>query len=294
MIVENQKFINIGIIGCPNAGKSTLVNQIVGDKISIVSPKSQTTREIVRGIIIYKNTQIVFIDTPGMFIPNKTRLLERRIVRNAWQGISISDVCFLIVDSKYGLRQKEKNLVDSIKGKDIRISLILNKIDAVPRDSLLKITKDFIEYYPDFEKVFMISALKNEKIDDLKDYIDEIAPLYPWQYAEDEITDMPLKINASEITREKLFNKLNKELPYSIDVFTEKWENFNNGDIKIQQVIYALKNSQRSIIIGKNGKLLKQIGIEARQELEIMLNCKVHLYIFVKLKENWIKEKYDG
>ena len=187
---------------------------------------------------------------------------------------------------------KVKIIIDEFKKKEVENILVLNKVDLVKKTKLLELTKEITDYYPDFKEIFMISAETGEGVDKLKNYILSRAKQGEWIFKDDELTDVPLKFLASEITREKLFLKLNQELPYSVDVETEKWEEFDNGDIKIQQVIYVLKENQKSIILGKRGKLIKEIGMESRQELQKFLNKKVHLFLFVKLKENWIEEKF--
>lgn len=289
---NKQKMLTVALAGAPNAGKSTLTNYLVGEKVSIISPKVQTTRDLIRGIFVEGNTQIVLLDTPGVFIPQKARLLERKIVKTAWSGIRDADLTCLLIDSTEKFSTKNKIIIDEFKKKDINNILVLNKIDLVKKTKLLELTKQITDYYPDFKEVFMISAETGEGVDKLKDYLLKQAKEEEWLFKDDELTDAPLKFLASEITREKLFLKLNQELPYSVDVETENWQEFDNGDIKIQQIIYVLKKNQKSIILGKRGKLIKEIGMEAREELQKFLNRKVHLFLFVKLKENWIEEKF--
>lgn len=289
---KNERLLTVALAGAPNAGKSTLLNHLIGEKVSIMSPKVQTTRDLIRGILIDDETQIIFIDTPGVFIPKKARLLERKIVKTAWSGIRTADLTCLLVDSAEGFNQKIKTILDEFKSKEIDAILILNKVDLVHKPKLLDLTTKITEYYPDFKEIFMISAKDGHGVDALKKYLLTQSVESPWIYNDDEITDAPMKFLASEITREKLFLKLNKELPYSIDIETENWEEFKNGDIKIQQVIYVLRENQKSIILGKRGNLLKEVGTEARKELEEFLGKKVHLFLFVKVKENWIEEKF--
>ena len=198
----------------------------------------------------------------------------------------------MLIDSTEKFGNKVKIIIDEFKKKEVENILVLNKVDLVKKTKLLELTKEITDYYPDFKEIFMISAETGEGVDKLKNYILSRAKQGEWIFKDDELTDVPLKFLASEITREKLFLKLNQELPYSVDVETEKWEEFENGDIKIQQVIYVLKENQKSIILGKRGKLIKEIGMESRQELQKFLNKKVHLFLFVKLKENWIEEKF--
>lgn len=291
-MTNKQKILTVAIAGAPNAGKSTLTNYFVGEKVSIISPKVQTTRDLIRGVFVEGDTQIVFVDTPGVFIPKKARLLERKIVKTAWSGIRDAELVCLLIDSTERFTNKVKIILDEFKNKEINNILVLNKVDAVKKPKLLELTKQITDYYPDFKEIFMISAKTGEGTDKLKEYLLKQAKEGEWIFKDDEITDAPIKFLASEITREKLFLKLNEELPYSVDVETEKWEEFDNGDIKIQEVIYVMKENQKSIILGKRGQLIKAIGIEARQELEKFLNRKVHLFLFVKLKEKWVEEKF--
>lgn len=291
--MENgQKILTVAIAGAPNAGKSTLTNYFVGEKVSIISPKVQTTRDLIRGVFIDGNTQIIFVDTPGVFIPKKARLLERKIVKTAWSGIRDAELTCLLIDATEGFKEKIKIILDEFKKKEINNILVLNKVDAVKKPKLLELTKQITDYYPSFKEIFMISAKTGEGVDKLKQYLLGQAKEGDWVFKDDEITDAPIKFLASEITREKLFLKLDQELPYSVDVETEKWEEFENGDIKIQQVIYITKENQKSIILGKRGQLIKQIGIEVREELSKFLNRKIHLFLFVKVKEKWVEDKF--
>lgn len=287
-----QKTLTIALAGAPNAGKSTLTNYLVGEKISIISPKVQTTRDLIRGVFVEDNTQIILVDTPGVFIPKKARLLERKIVKTAWSGIRDAELVCLLIDATEGFNNKIKTILDEFKKKEINNILVLNKVDAVKKPTLLELTKKITDYYPDFKEIFMISAKTGEGVDKLKQYILNQATEGEWVFKNDELTDIPLKFLASEITREKLFLKLDKELPYNVDVETEKWEEFDNGDIKIQQVIYVSRENQKSIILGKRGQLIKEVGTEARQELSKFLEKKVHLFLFVKLKADWIEDKF--
>lgn len=292
--VENQKCIKVAFAGVPNAGKSSLMNALVGEKISIVSPKIQTTRDIIRGIFVEDNTQVIIIDTPGIFVPKDNRLLERKIVKTAWSGVKDADVVFVIVDASEGINKKVKTLIEVMKTKCSKINFILNKVDLVQKPKLLDLANKLQELYPDFERIFMVSATTGVNLDKLKEYLVEIAPKSPWIFKDDELTDVPMKFLASEITREKLFTKLREDLPYSIDVETEKWEDFDNGDIKIQQVIKVFKESQKAIVLGKGGSMLKQINIEAREELEKFFGRKVHLFLFVQIDEKWVNEKFSN
>jgi len=289
----SKKCFTVALAGIPNAGKSTLMNNLVGEKISIVSPKVQTTRDLIRGILVEDNTQIIFIDTPGVFNPKKARMLEKKIVKTAWTGIMDAQTVCVLVDVVAGFTEKVKTIIDGIRKKEVKnVILVLNKVDLIHKPKLLALTKQLTEYYPAFKKVFMISAKKGHGVEDLKNYLIKNAPAGEWMYPEDEITDVPLKFMASEITREKLFKNLQEELPYSIDVETESWETFKNGDLKISQVIYVLKENQKNIVIGKGGKTIKMVNIQAREEISRLTERKVHLFLFVKVKEDWIAKRW--
>lgn len=283
------KCIKVAFAGLPNAGKSTLTNAIVGEKISITSPKVQTTRDIIKGVYIKDETQIIVIDTPGLFIPRKNKLLERKIVKNAWNGIQEADVVCIIIDSVDGITEKVKTIINDIEKKQSDFIFVLNKVDLVAKPKLLQLAKELNDLYPDYKQLFMISATDGYNIDKLMEYLIEIAPNRPWLFNEDEITDAPSKFIASEITREQLFLKLKEDLPYSITVETEKWEDFDNGSIKILQTIKVLKESQKAIVIGKNGNMLKDINISSRKEMEEFFGRKIHLYLFVKVEDKWIE-----
>jgi GTP-binding protein Era len=289
-----SKTLSIALAGVPNAGKSTLINRLVGEKISIISPKIQTTRDLIRGVFIEGDTEIILVDTPGVFIPNKARLLERKIVKTAWSGIRDADLVCLLVDATEGLNNKNKIVIDEMVKKEIKTIIVLNKVDITKKPKLLQLTDEIVHYIPDYNEIFMISAKNGDGVDKLKEYLLKQAKEGEWLFKENEITDAPLKFLASEITREKIFMKLQQELPYVIDVETENWEEFDNGDIKIQQVIYMTKENQKSIILGKGGRMLKEIGIESRLELTKFLKKKVHLFLFVKVKENWVDEKFSN
>ncbi len=295
-ILENnteniQKCLKVAFAGLPNAGKSSLTNTFIGEKISIITPKIQTTRDIIKCVYVENNTQIVIIDTPGLFIPKKDRLLERKIVKNAWNGIQEADIVCIIIDSIEGVSERVKTIINDIEKKQDDFIFILNKIDLVPKIKLLEMAKILNDLYPNYRQLFMLSAVTGENLHKLKNYLLEIAPERPWLFNNNEITDAPMKFLVAEITREKLFIKLKEDLPYSVDVITEKWEEFKDGSIKIQQVIRVLKNSQKAIIIGKNGSMLKKINIEARKEIEKIFGLKIHLYLFVKIENKWIDEK---
>ncbi len=290
--MTEKKFIEVCFAGLPNAGKSSLINRLVGDKISIVSPKAQTTRDVIRGIFVEDNTQVVLVDTPGIFIPQKKRPLERKIIKNAWYGVEETEIVCIIIDSVCGITDAVKTTINDIIKKKKRIIFVLNKVDLVKKEKLLLLASELEKIYPSFEKIFMVSAKNGDNVDLLKKYLITIAPRAEWMFNDDEISDAPMKFMAAEITREKLFLNLREDLPYSIDVTTDAWEELNNGSIKINQSIIVLKESQKAIVVGKNGKMLKNISISARTDMESLFGRKVHLFLFVKVENGWIGEKF--
>jgi GTP-binding protein Era len=275
----------VALLGAPNAGKSTLVNQLVGTKVSIVTHKVQTTRALVRGIAIEDRTQIVFVDTPGVFQPK--RRLDRAMVKTAWSGAKDADVVMAIIDAERGISGDVESILDRLKESKRPVVLLLNKIDAVPREKLLALTKDLTERGVEFEKVFMISALKAFGCADLMAWLATRLPPGPWYYPEDQITDLPIRQLAAEITREKLFLRLHQELPYASHVETELWEKREDGSIRIEQTIFVERESQKKIVIGHKGETIKAIGSAARREIGEVAEEKVHLFLFVKVRENW-------
>ncbi len=282
----------ISVIGLPNAGKSTLVNALVGTKISIVSRKIQTTRTRVLGIALHEDAQIILIDTPGIFKPKKT--LEKAMVTAALSSFQDAEAIIHVVDAAVkDPVEKNKLILESLKGQE-NVILVLNKIDRTSPPELLEIAQDLNNAF-DYKSTFMISALNNKGVSDLADNIAGMMPKGQWIYPEDQITDMPMRLVAAEITREKIFDQLHQEIPYSVFVETESWEQFDNGSIKISQVIYVEKNSQKGIILGKGGSKIKRIGQDAREELEEMMGCRVHLKTFVRVQENWAEraENYE-
>ena len=289
--MSEKRFIEICFAGLPNAGKSSLINKLVGDKISIVSPKAQTTRDVIRGIFIENNTQVVLIDTPGIFIPQKKRLLERKIIKHAWCGVEQTEIVCIIIDSTSGINDTIKTTINDITKKKKRIIFILNKVDLVKKEKLLLLALELEKIYPDFEKIFMVSATKGDNIDSLKEYLISLAPKGDWMFNDDEISDAPMKFMTAEITREKLFLNLREDLPYSVDVITDNWEELNNGSIKINQTIRVLKESQKAIVVGKNGNMLKNISVSSRKEMESFFGRKIHLFLFVQVKDSWIEDK---
>ncbi|AFL49393.1 GTP-binding protein Era [Sinorhizobium fredii] len=274
----------VALIGATNAGKSTLVNHLVGAKVSIVSHKVQTTRAIVRGIAIHDKTQIVFMDTPGIFKPR--RRLDRAMVTTAWGGAKDADLIMLLIDSERGLKGDAEKILEGLKDVHQPKILVLNKIDRVRPEDLLKLAAVANEAVP-FERTFMISALTGSGCGDLMDYLAAALPDGPWYYPEDQISDLPMRQLAAEITREKLFLRLHQELPYASHVETEKWEERKDGSVRIEQVIYVERDSQKKIALGKGGEAIKAISTAARKEISEILEQPVHLFLFVKVRENW-------
>lgn len=277
----------VAVIGAPNAGKSTLINSLVGSKVSIVSPKVQTTRTLVRGIAIHEHAQIILVDTPGIFAPKKK--LERAMVSAAWEGAGEADIIMLIIDAARGkIDADSAALIETLKQKNpaIKKILVLNKIDKAPRESLLALSAALNEEIA-FDATFMVSALKQDGIQDILVYLAAHLPRGPWHFPEDEVSDMPLRLLAAEILREKLFRKLHKELPYNLTVETEDWEEFEDGSVKISQIVFVARESHKKIVLGKGGALIKNAGQEARHELADMLGRRVHLKTHVKCRENW-------
>lgn len=274
----------VTLLGATNAGKSTLVNQLVGTKVSIVSHKVQTTRALVRGIITEGDAQIVLVDTPGIFKPR--RRLDRAMVSTAWSGAKDADIVLFIVDAERGFAGDAGSILDSLKDSKARNVLVLNKVDRVEPPKLLDLA-GYASQVAKFEKVFMVSALNGSGCKDLVNWLAGALPEGPWFYPEDEISDMPMRSLAAEITREKIYDRLHQELPYHSHVETEKWEDMKNGDVRIQQVIYVERDSQRKIVLGHKGETIKAIGQASRIELGKILERKVHLFLFVKVRENW-------
>ncbi len=278
----------VALLGAPNAGKSTLVNQLVGAKVSIVTHKVQTTRTRIRGIALEGDTQIVLVDTPGIFKPK--RRLDRAMVHAAWAGAGDADVVVLVADARQGLDDDTMRIVEGLKENGRKAVLALNKVDDIKREKLLPIAAQFSEAF-DFEKVFMISALNGSGCADLRSYLaGKMAP-GPWLYPEDELSDLPMRLMAAEITREKVFLRLHDELPYSATVETDQWTERDDGSVRIDQTLYVERDSQKKIALGKGGQKIKDIGSLARTELEEMLERRVHLFLFVKVRENWQEDR---
>jgi GTP-binding protein Era len=274
----------VALIGAPNAGKSTLINRLVGSKVSIVSRKVQTTRSTVRGIVMAGNAQIVFVDTPGIFRPR--RRLDRAMVETAWGGARNADVVALLLDAGRGLDEEARTVLGQLSAVGRPKILLLNKVDTVRRQTLLAIAAEANDLVA-FDRTFMISALTGDGLEDLMAYLNEAIPEGPWLYPEDEVSDLPLRQFAAEITREKLFERLHQELPYACTVETEKWTEQKDGSARIEQTIYVERDSQKKIVIGKAGATIKAISTAARKEIAEAAGHPVHLFLFVKVRENW-------
>jgi GTP-binding protein Era len=275
----------IAVIGAPNAGKSTLVNALVGSKVSIVSHKVQTTRVPIRGIAIEGDSQLVFIDTPGIFRPK--RRLDRAMVDAAWGGAHDADIVVLMVDAVKGVDDDVTRILDRLADSRLPKILVLNKVDRVTdKDMMLPLVARLSERMT-FDRVFMISALDGNGVADLKSFLAGRMPLGPWHYPEDEISDAPLRMLAAEITREKIYQYLHEELPYSTTVETTDWKTFKNGSVRIEQTIFVERDSQKSIVLGKGGQTIKKISSQSRADLSRILEHDVHLFLFVKVRENW-------
>ncbi len=281
---QKTRFGFVSVVGLPNAGKSTLMNALVGSKVSIVSKKVQTTRMRVLGIALHEQTQLVIIDTPGIFQAQKT--LEKAMVSAAWETMSEGDVVMHLVDVSTKNYLKKNEMIIRGLPKDRPVFLILNKTDAIKKEALLTITQELNALF-DYKATYMISALKKQGLKQLLNGLSDLMPEGQWMYEEDQITDMPMRLMAAEITREQVFRQLHEEVPYSVFVETEHWEQFDNGSVKISQLIYVQRDSQKAIILGKGGARIKKIGQRSREELEEIMGCKVHLKIFVKVQENW-------
>jgi GTP-binding protein Era len=274
----------IALIGAPNVGKSTLVNALVGTKVAIVSHKVQTTRTLLRGIATESDSQLIFIDTPGVFDPK--RRLDRAMVSKAWSGAQDADFVCALIDAKRGLDEETMALIGRLSDVHQPKLLIINKVDLVEKPALLALAKKANERAP-FAAVFMISALTGDGVADLKHWLAVNVPAGPWHYPEDQITDAPLRQLAAEITREKLYLRLHQELPYQSTVETEQWTERKDGSVRIEQTIYVERESQRKIVLGKGGQTIKAIGADARREIAEVLEQPVHLFLFVKVREGW-------
>lgn len=274
----------VALIGAPNVGKSTLVNALVGSKVTIVSRKVQTTRALIRGIVIDNNAQIILVDTPGIFAPK--RRLDRAMVRTAWTGAHDADLVCVLLDARAGIDQEADVIFSNLANVGHPKILVLNKIDLVSKEKLLALTQKANERLK-FAETFMVSALSGDGVDDLRRGLAARVPLGPFHYPEDQMSDAPLRHLAAEITREKIFRQLHQELPYQSTVETDTWTERKDGSVRIEQTIFVERESQRKIVLGKAGATIKSIGADARKEIAEIVGQPVHLFLFVKVREDW-------
>ncbi|HVA14128.1 MAG TPA: GTPase Era [Stellaceae bacterium] len=278
----------VALVGAPNAGKSTLLNLLVGTKLSIVTPKVQTTRSRVLGIALKGAAQLIFVDTPGIFAPK--RRLDRAMVAAAWAGADDADIVVVLVDAARGFDDDTRTILERLKIAHRPVVLALNKIDLVRRELLLPLA-EALGKACEFERVFMISSTAGDGTEDLANFLAGAVPEAPWLYPEDQLTDLPQRLLAAEITREQVYLQLHQELPYAAAVETEQWEERNDGSVKISQVIHVQRDGQKAIVLGKGGAQVKSIGAAARAELEKLLARRVHLFLFVRVTENWADDR---
>lgn len=274
----------VALIGAPNVGKSTLVNALVGAKVTIVSRKVQTTRALIRGIVIENNAQIILVDTPGIFSPK--RRLDRAMVSTAWSGAHDADLVCVLIDAKAGIDEEAEAILAKAASVNHEKILVINKVDLVQREKLLALAQAANERMP-FARTFMIAALSGDGVDDLRHTLAEMVAPGPFLYPEDQMSDAPMRHLAAEITREKIYRKLHQELPYQSTVETDKWEERKDKSVRIEQTIFVERESQRKIVLGKGGATIKSIGADSRKELAEILGVPVHLFLFVKVRENW-------
>jgi len=274
----------VALIGAPNAGKSTLLNALVGSKVTIVSHKVQTTRALIRGIAIVDKSQLIFVDTPGIFSPK--RRLDRAMVTTAWSGAHEADVVGVLIDARKDLEDDNEAILARLSEVKAPKLLILNKVDVTAKEALLNLASE-ANAKAQFEATFMLSALTGDGVSDLKKWLARHVPPGPWLYPPDQMSDAPLRQLAAEITREKLFERLHQELPYHSTVETEQWKELRKGDIRVEQTIYVERESQRKIVLGTGGQTIKAIGEAARKEIAEIAEAKVHLFLFVKVREGW-------
>jgi GTPase len=280
----------VALIGEPNAGKSTLLNRMVGAKVSIVTHKVQTTRARIRGIAIEGASQIVFVDTPGIFRPR--RRLDRSMVKAAWGGASDADIVVLLIEANRGLTEGAQAIIDRLRDEMPQgkaVALAINKIDRVKAEVLLALAQRMNEAFP-FAQTFMISAERGHGVQALKEWLANEVPVGPWFYPEDQIADLPMRMIAAEMTREKLTLRLHEELPYQLTVETEAWEDKPDGSTRIDQIVYVSRDGHKGIVLGNGGETIKSIGVAARAEISTFLDRKVHLFLQVKVRENWQEE----
>lgn len=284
--INQQKFSFVAVLGAPNAGKSTLVNQLTGAKVSIVSPKAQTTRSRIRGILVQDNTQLVLVDTPGIF--KASRKFDRAMVASAWSESDESDIRLFVVDVQKGITREASSILAALKKNKQKAVLVLNKIDLIAKDRLLPLIAE-LNMRGLFTETFLISAQTGENVAELKDYLVQQAPKGMWMFPSDQLSDLPNRLFAAEITREKLFMNLQQELPYTVAVTTTNWQEKESG-IRIEQTVFVERESLKPIVVGKNGSMIKKIGESARKELSYLLERPVHLFLTVRVKENWAND----
>jgi GTPase len=277
----------IALLGAPNVGKSTLLNRLVGTKVSIVTAKVQTTRRRILGITVQGDAQAVFVDTPGIFAPRLGRPLEQAMVKAAWRGAEDADRRLLLIDARRGLGRDTRLILDGLRARSLRAILVINKVDLVAPPVTLPLIAE-LDRTGLFDEVFIVSALTGDGCDDLQARLLALLPAGPWLFPEDQLSDLSQRAMAAEITREKLFERLHQELPYSLTVETEGWTASPDGDqIRIDQTIYVQRATQKAIVLGKGGQQIKAVGQAAREELEGILACRVHLFLYVKVREKW-------
>jgi len=274
----------VALIGAPNVGKSTLVNALVGSKVTIVSRKVQTTRALIRGIVVDGPAQIILVDTPGIFAPK--RRLDRAMVSTAWSGAHDADLVCVLLDAKAGLDEEADGILSKAASVAHEKILVLNKIDLVPREKLLALAKAANDRMA-FARTFMVSALSGDGVDDLRQSLGDMVPAGPFLYPEDQMSDAPMRQLAAEITREKIYQKLHQELPYQSTVETDSWTERKDNSVRIEQTVFVERESQRKIVLGKGGATIKAIGADSRKEIAEILGVPVHLFLFVKVRENW-------
>ena len=278
----------VALIGAPNSGKSTLLNRLVGQKLAIVTPKAQTTRARQLGIAIESGTQIIYVDTPGIFAPR--RRLDRAMVAAAWSGAADADETMLLIDASRGLGDDARRILGALKERGRRSILALNKIDLVRRDKLLGLA-DALSREGRFDPIFMISGLEGDGVEDVKRHLAASLPPGPWLFPGDQLSDAPERLIAAEVTREQVFLQLHDEIPYASTVETEQWEDKADGSVRIEQVVYVQRPGQRAIVLGEGGRRIKAIGTRARAELEHIFGRRVHLFLFVKVREGWVEDR---
>lgn len=274
----------VALIGAPNAGKSTLINALVGTKVSIVTRKVQTTRSLIRGIALEGASQLIFVDTPGIFPPK--RRLDRAMVTAAWGGAGDADVVALLIDARKGFDEANQEIVERLTGVGRRRMLVLNKIDTVETEILLALTAEMNARLA-FDETFMISALRGHGLPKLREKMARAVPPGPWLYPEDQVSDAPLRVFAAEVTREKMFERLHDELPYQTTVETDTWKDMPDGSVRVEQTIFVTREGHKKIVIGEGGRTIKSIGSAARADIGEAADSKVHLFLFVKVRENW-------